>query len=271
MQYANMLRKLFHGLELNVEDLLFLESFQIGYLPDRAPRQELAALLRANPVIRRYLVSMCPSVKSFVDETLLEEDLNEKTAEQNCDDLLWEIADLIVYSKYPEVYDNNVEFSWEIDEIVPPQHLRGKAVIDAGSGPGKLSLLLARFAQIVYAVEPVSGFRQLIKQKTRGKNVTNVCTVDGVLDSLPFPEHYIDYLITSQAIGWNLEPELHEIERVLKPDGCAIHLFGNAATDSEDVKLIHDVLVSTKWNYKYNRIMNASGIKLRYHKVMEGE
>ncbi len=134
MQYADMLRKLFHGIELNVEDLLFLESFQIGYLPDRAPRQELAALLRANPVIRRYLVSMCPSVESFVNEILQEEDSGDKTAEQNCDDLLWEIADLIVYSKYPDVYDTNVEFSWEIDEIVPPKHLQGKAVIDAGSG-----------------------------------------------------------------------------------------------------------------------------------------
>ncbi|MCP3925699.1 MAG: hypothetical protein GY714_24285 [Desulfobacterales bacterium] len=68
MQYADMLRKLFHSIELNVEDLLFLESFQIGYLPDRAPRRELAVLLRANPAIRRYLVSMCPSVESFVNE-----------------------------------------------------------------------------------------------------------------------------------------------------------------------------------------------------------
>jgi len=269
MQYADMLRKLFHGIELNVEDLLFLESFQIGYLPDRAPRQEFAVLLRANPIIRRYLVSMCPSVESFVNETLQQENSNDKSVEQSCADLLWEIADLIVYSKYPEVYDTNVEFPWEIDEIIPPQHLQGKSVIDAGSGPGKLSFLLAQFAQIVYAVEPVSGFRRLIKQKTWEKNVTNVCTVDGVLDSLPFPEHSIDYLMTSQAIGWNLEAELREIERVLKPDGCAIHLFGNADTDSEDVKRIHDVLTSTEWDYEYNRIKNASGIKLRYHKTME--
>lgn len=264
MQYADMLRKLFHSIELNVEDLLFLESFQIEYLPDRAPRQELAALLRENPVIRRYLVSMCSSVESFVDEILMQEDSSNKSVEQNCDDLLWEIADLIVYSKYPEVYDKNVEFPWEIDEIVPPQHLQGKTVIDVGAGPGKLSLLLAQFAQTVYAVEPASGFRRLIKQKTLERNNTNVYTVDGALDSLPFPEKSIDCLMTSQAIGWNLQAELCEIERVLKPDGSAIHLFTDA--NSESVKKFHDALTSTK--YKCTRIRNTSGSKLRYQKVM---
>ncbi|MCP4162417.1 MAG: class I SAM-dependent methyltransferase [Deltaproteobacteria bacterium] len=81
-------------------------------------------------------------------------------------------------------------------------------VIDAGARPGKLSLLLSQFAQTVYAVEPVSGFRRFIRQKIHERNITNVYTLDGVLDSLPFPEHSIDYLMTSQAIGWNLQAEL---------------------------------------------------------------
>ena len=268
MQYADMLRKLFAGIELNVEDLLFLESFQIGYLPDRAPRQELAALLRANPVIHRYLVSMCPSVVSFLDEILLEEGTVDKTIEQNCDELLWEIADLIIYSKYPEAYDKNVDFPWEINEIVSPQYLHDKVVIDAGAGPGKISFLLAQYAQTVFAVEPTGGFRRLIKQKTLERNITNIYTVDGVLDSLPFPERSIDCLMTSQAIGWNLQAELYEIKRVLKPDGCAIHLFSDADAVSESVKGIHDILISSK--YECTRIKNDSGTKLKYHMTMKG-
>lgn len=268
MQYADMLRKLFQGIELNVEDLLFLESFQIGYLPDRAPRRELAELLRATPVIRRYLVSMCPSIVSFVDEILREENSNNKTIEQNCDDLLWEIADLIIYSKYPEAYDRNVEFPWEINEIVPPQYLQGKVVIDAGAGPGRISFLLAQYARTVFAVEPTSGFRRLIRQKTLERNITNIYTVDGVLDSLPFPDHSVDYLMTSQAIGWNLQAELCEVERVLKPDGCAIHLFSDADAASESVKGIHGILTSSK--YECTKIKNATGTKLKYQMTMKG-
>ncbi|MCP3934305.1 MAG: hypothetical protein GY708_02915 [Actinomycetia bacterium] len=32
--------------------------------------------------------------------------------------------------------------------------------------------------------------------------------------------------MTRQAIGWNLDEELPEIERGLKPDGLALHLAG---------------------------------------------
>lgn len=261
-----MLRKLFNGIELQVEDLLFLESFQIGYLPDRAPRQELAALLRANPVVHRYLVAMCPSVEPFLNEILRQGDSETKSVEQNCQDLLWEIADLIIYNKYPEAYDKNVQFPWAIDEIVPPKDLQGKTVIDAGAGPGKLSLLLAPFATTVYAVEPTSGFRCLIKKKRLESNITNLYTVDGTLNSLPFPKQSVDYLMTSQAIGWDLQDELSEIERVLKPNGHAIHLFRDA--ESESVKEFHAPLTSN--GYKCNRIKTSSGTKLKYHMIKKG-
>ena len=126
MRYSETLRKLFPGLKLSVEDMLFLEPFQIGYLPDRAPRQEFAVLLRTNPVVHRYLIAMCPTVAPFIDEVLGASDTSAKSIGANCDDFLWEIADLIVYSKYPEIYDANIEFPWDIDEITPPQNLQGK-------------------------------------------------------------------------------------------------------------------------------------------------
>ena len=42
MSYAKMLKTLFQGVTLNVEDLFFLESFQIKYLADRVPKKEFA-------------------------------------------------------------------------------------------------------------------------------------------------------------------------------------------------------------------------------------
>ena len=211
---------------------------------------------------------MCPAVKPFIDEVMSSSEKNDKTVEANCNDLLWEIADLIVYSKYPEIYDANVEFLWDIDEIVPPKNLQGKAVIDAGAGPGKLSFLLARYAKTVFAVEPVNGFRRFMKEKIKSENLKNLFVVDGVLDSIPFPDSSIDYLFTSEAIGWNIGAELREIERILKPNGCAIHLFKNADIEVDDIKKLHDVLISSEWNYQYVRFQNTSGCKMKYRKTI---
>jgi len=101
MAYAKMLKTLFQGITLNIEDLLFLESFQIRYLPDRVPKQEFAVLLSANPIIHRYLVAMYPPISNFID-SIIKENIaakNNKTVDENCNDLLWEIADLLIYNK----------------------------------------------------------------------------------------------------------------------------------------------------------------------------
>jgi hypothetical protein len=58
----------------------------------------------------------------------------------------------------------------------------------------------------------------------------------------------------ANAIGWNLEAELREIERILKPIGCAIHLF---KADTEVDATLHDVLVSSEWNYQNDRLQNT--------------
>ena len=74
-------------------------------------------------------------------------------------------------------------------------------------------------------------------------------------------------LFTSQAIGWNLEGELVEIERVLKPGGAAIHLFQdpNATVDNP----IHNVLTSSPWNYSFTTKQDPKGLKIKYHKTVE--
>ncbi len=248
--------------------VLFLQAFQIMYLPDRVLKNEFAILLDANPIIHRYLVSMCPSIGSFIDE-LFKEYLpakNGKTLIENCDDLLWEIADLIVYSKYPDMYHANVEFDWETGEIIPIERLEGKIAVDAGAGPGKLAFQIAPFVNSVYAMEPVEGFRKFMRDKANKQNCKNLYPVDGFLDSMPFPDNSIDVLITSSAIGWNLEDELIEIERILKPDAHAIHLFFDP--DSEDIKKMHDSLISSKWNYERIEYGDTKVKKLKYQKVI---
>lgn len=236
MSYTKNLKSLFHRITLDVEDLFLLESFQIKDLLDRVPKKEFVILLKDNPTIHRYLVNMYPPLSNFIADLFKEIRLDKKNSvsEEDCQNVLWEIADLIVYNKYPDVYDSTVEFNWSISEIIQPDSLEGKVVIDAGAGSGKLTFLVAQFAETVFAVEPARGFRQFMKEKAIEQNVKNLFVVDGFLDSIPLPDSSVDVLMTSNAIGWNLENELKDVKRVLKLNGEAIHLMQSTETKTKN-------------------------------------
>ena len=269
MKYSKTLKKLFSGITLNVEDLLMLETFQIEYLSDRVPKKEFSVLLCANPVVHRYLISKYPPIENFIN-TILKENKpasNKNIIDEFCHELLWEIADLIVYNKYPEVYDTKVEFAWNLSEIIPAKFFEGKVVIDAGAGTGRLAFYAAQFADTVFAVEPVQSLRQFIRNKASNENVKNIYAIDGFLDAIPLPDNSADVLITSNAIGWNLKDELREIERVLKPNACAIHLLRNPDAKAENP--LHDFLISPEWEYVCTKYQDTSGWKFKYYKIIK--
>jgi hypothetical protein len=89
----------------NVEDLLLLESFQIKYLPDRVSYKEFSTLMYKYPFIRHFLKSKDPSAEDFIHSVLNEnvKIKDEELVKEHCEELLWEIADLMVYNKYPEL------------------------------------------------------------------------------------------------------------------------------------------------------------------------
>ena len=104
-----------------------------------------------------------------------------------------------------------------------------------------------------------------MKEKTAKNRVDNLYVMDGMLDSIPLPGHSLDVLITSNAIGWNLNDELKEIERVIKPGGHAIHLL---MSDKQQENPFHEILVSSSWNYSFFQEEDEEKMKLRYIKTI---
>jgi len=261
-----MLRKLFSDITLNVEDLFHLQAFQIKYLPDRVPEKEFSVLLRAYPFIQRFLILKNPVIGSFINKILKknEEICDKNTIDEHSQELLWEIADLIVYNKYPEIYDDKVHFSWNLDEIITKESLKGKVVADVGAGSGMLAFLLAKNAKTVFAIEPISSFRNFIREKANKEKYRNVFAIDGFLDSIPFPDDSFDILFTSNAIGWNIDKELQEIERVVKPNGEAIHIM--RVIENEVENPFHNKLISSDWKYDFFEYRDKDGLKLKYAK-----
>ena len=264
-----MLRELFSDISLNIEDLLLLEAFQIKYLPERVPQKEFATLIRKYPFVKNFLILKNPSIENFINSVLNANDeiKDENLIKEYCDELLWEIADLIVYNKLPEIYDEKAKFNWSIDEIITKESLVGKVMADVGAGSGMLAFLLAQFAETVYAIEPISSFRIFIRQKATKINCRNLYAIDGFLDSVPLPDNTLDILFTSNAIGWNIKKELKEIERVVKPNGQAIHIMRVNENVTENP--VHEKLISKDWNYKLSKTQDDNGLKLKYYKTIK--
>jgi SAM-dependent methyltransferase len=265
LKYSKKLRELFPDISLHPEDLLLLETFQIIYLADRVSVNEFAILLRTYPVVQRFLLSKYPPIAAFLHR-ILEENIaviDPQQTEEQCQDALWEIGDLIIYNKHPELFDAQAPIKWDMEEITAITTIEGKIVADVGAGSGRIAFLLAPFAQTVFAVEPITSFRQFMKKKAEEKNVKNLFVMDGTLDTIPLPNSSLDILITSNAIGWKLQKELKEIERVIKAKGHAIHLL---QSNSEVENPFHDILVSSPWNYTCLQDSGKGKKKLIYYK-----
>ena len=265
MAYSQRLRELFPEIILRDEDLLLLEYYQVKALQNRVAEKEFATLLRKSPVVRRYLVSMYPDIDSFLSK-IIEENEPEDDPEligSQCQEALWEIADLIIYNKYPEVYDKKAPARWDINDIATITHLEGKTVADVGAGSGRIAFLVAPLTKNVFAIEPSASFRSFIKQKSMDKGVKNLFVMDGTLDAIPLPDDTLDVLITSNAIGWKLDEELKEIERVVKPGGHAIHLL---QSEPEHEDPYRETLTSAPWEYQFTRDLSEKTMKIKYYK-----
>jgi SAM-dependent methyltransferase len=266
MKYATHLKKIFKDTRIDIEDLLLLKPFQISYLPERVPQKEFATLLRAYPIIHRFLQKKEPSIKLFLDKVLNENKpiTHPKAIKEQCNDLLWEIGELIIYNKYPETYDEKIEFTWNLDEIVAPDILSNKTVADVGAGSGMLTSLLTNYAKIIYAIEPLSSFRCFMRKRFREKQFNNIYVVEGFLDRIPLADQSLDILFTSNALGWDFDREQKEIKRVVKPGGQVIHIM--RAFDKDVASPYHEKLLEN--NYQFQKI-NDEGFKAKYYKIIQ--
>ncbi|MBN2602663.1 MAG: class I SAM-dependent methyltransferase [Candidatus Thermoplasmatota archaeon] len=256
MKYEMRLKKLFHGVELKVEDLFLLESFQIETLQSRVPKKEFSAVLFANPIIKSFLINKHPPIAEYIKKV---QDKygpakDEKELLVFSDRVIWEIAELIIYNKYPDVYDTRAIFQWSLKDITSVVSLKDKIIIDAGAGTGRVSFKAGKDADIVFAVEPCASLRNFIRKKAKENKITNLFVIDGFLNEIPLPNNFADVLITSNAIGWKLDDELKEVERVVKTGGYVIHLTCSQDTDDPlKHKLIKPELKYNFSEYKENK------------------
>ena len=204
---------MFKGVSLSVEDIYLLESFQIDYFPGWVPERESAAVLWAYPPIKTFLEKKHPPITDFIEYVMAGHGpaANQQELVECSEKLVWTIADLLVYNKCPEAYDALDFHGWDFHEVTTITPLDNKIVIDGGAGTGRVTLEAAGMAKQVYAVEPVTRLRRFIREKALKAGLNNIFTLDGFLHAIPLPDGFADVLITSHALGWELEDELKDI------------------------------------------------------------
>lgn len=266
MTSVETFKSMFKGVSLEAEDLFLLEAFQISYLPGWVSEREFAAVLWAYPALKRYLIKRHPPIAGFIERVMAESGpaRDDQKLAKYSEGLVWTIADLLVYNKCPEAYDEQGFHRWDFGEVTGITPLMGKTVIDGGAGTGRVTLEAARAAARVYAVEPVARLRQFIREKAAQAGLGNVYVVDGFLDDIPFSAGFADLLVTSHALGWRLEKELAEFERVVKRGGTIIHCPGTAESPTEEER--HRRLISSDWGYQWARYQAPDGWKRKYWK-----
>lgn len=224
--YAEALRTRFSQLVPVVDDLFLLEPHQIAQLPTRAPRDELALVLTEHPELVRFFTVRHPPIEPFLAELLHTTPPIEMELAECEDRLLWEVADLIVYQRAPELYDSTSADAWGLAALREAGPLEGRVVADVGAGTGQVTFAVAPIADTVFAVEPGTALRGYIRAKASRAGFENVFAMDGLLSAVPLPAGIVDVLLTHKAIGWDLAAELAEIERIVRPGGAALHLTG---------------------------------------------
>jgi len=250
---------------LEFEDFCLLEEFQVKYLPGWIPEREFAVALWAHSPVEQFLKRKCPSISDFVNRIKKEngpaKDKNDlalciKKVIETCPDIL-------TYNKCPEVYDNLEFHNWNFDEITSIVSLDDKIILDGGSGTGRVALEAAQYARYVFAMEPATRLRQFIKDEARRAKIKNIYVIDGFLHSIPFPDEYIDVLITSHALGWELKDDLQEFERVVKNGGYIVHCPGTSRTSPKEELTHREIL---KHGYDFDKYKETNGWKRKYWK-----
>jgi ubiquinone/menaquinone biosynthesis C-methylase UbiE len=268
---------------IEVEDLFLLEGFQIGNLPQVSLKREFAAVLHAYPKIHRFLISKNPSISPFISKIMNEYGPAENPKQLNkfINLVVQALREQLIQNKYPEI--SWISY-WELDEISSITPLNDKVVIDVGAGTGNIAFILVHLSRVVFAVEPVTSLRELIRKRAKKEGITNLFVMDGFLHAIPLPQDSVDVLITSNVIGiGELEEALNEVERVVKPEGYAIHLLLRPDVKSEKELLasLHQTLTSSNWNYQFEEVdlsdfketgvMSSSAFKIKYWKRLASE
>jgi len=222
--------------------LLLFEKFQISrFCSNRPITREIRIAFNSNPKVLWYFRHRNPEVSGWVDAVADKPEPADPYTIRACEIVVLNSAqDWLAYVWDPTLYDRQPFLSWNDSELLDLTDFRGKWVLDVGSGTCRLAFTIASLAPVVYACEPVGNLREYLRSQIERRGLHNTYVVDGMIESLPFPEDTFDVVMAGHVFGDNQEGELTEMMRVARPGGMIILCPGNRDIDN----LTHEFLTA---------------------------
>jgi ubiquinone/menaquinone biosynthesis C-methylase UbiE len=126
------------------------------------------------------------------------------------------------YARYAKVYDQSSKY-WDsfekhnLDKYI--QDAKGKSVLDAGAGTGRIAIRLHNAGAFVTALDLSPEMLAVLKRRKPA-----IKTVEGDLEAMPFEDNVFDMVFSSLAMVHlkKVDTFLDECYRVLKDGGLAI-------------------------------------------------
>ncbi len=148
----------------------------------------------------------------------------------------------------------------------------GKRVADVGCGEGDLTLLLARFAKRVTAIDLSAQMLRVVQERSAEAGVASRVAVEkGDLEKLPLKTNSEDAVFVSQVLHHAARPNkaLKEAARILKPGGQLI-LLDLARHDQEWVR---DEWADQWLGFNRDELrgwLKEAGLKVKVFQTLEG-
>jgi ubiquinone/menaquinone biosynthesis C-methylase UbiE len=167
-------------------------------------------------------------------------------------------------SSRPGYPDEAIEY---IRKLVPPNAV----FADIGAGTGKLTTLLAKFGNEIFAVEPNANMREQLTINLA--SFSNIKIINGTAEATTLPNNSVDVITNAQALNrFDLDAFRAECLRVGKPNFIVISIYNDdEANNSSRYKKSTGVFYRNPAVREFpNPVFFTRDKWLLYHASMEG-
>jgi SAM-dependent methyltransferase len=131
---------------------------------------------------------------------------------------LWGPAQMELLTLMTQAIDPEERISSAMQAAAP---IADRLLLDVGAGVGDRTILYARLAEHVYALESNPTALPILRGRVKSSMASNVTIIPASTEAIPLDDDSLDvaYATWAYFFGPGSEPGLREVERVIRPGG----------------------------------------------------
>ncbi|MEJ2732840.1 MAG: class I SAM-dependent methyltransferase [Anaerolineae bacterium] len=130
----------------------------------------------------------------------------------------WGPEQLELFNLMAQAIDPEERLQEAMQAVAP---IEDRVLLDVGAGVGDRTIIYARLASHVYALEPDPTAKPILQGRIKSSQLTNVTVVPASAEAIPLDDNCVDvaYATWAYFFGPGSEPGLREVQRVVRPGG----------------------------------------------------